>query len=341
MSLKIGFTYNVAKAVGFGQPKDLYAEFDSPKTINAIKDALSTKGEVYPIEADEDAYDKLKKLSDDLDIVFNIAEGIRGESRESQIPAMLEMLGIPYTGSGPLTLAIALDKARTHEILNCYGVPSPQFQVMRSAKDKLRTPFPVIIKPISEGSSKGIAPNSFITGEKELKERVSEITSVYGQPAIVEEFLSGREFTVAVLGNEELRTFPIVEIYIDKYPKEAGGIYCFEAKTKWEQDSFSGHAKLDSEMAHRIIQMALDAHRALNCMDFSRIDIRMDAEGKPKVLEVNPIPGLNPDIKAVSYFPKAARLGGMSHKELVTTMLSYALKRYGINGSEEGKKKRI
>ena len=194
-------------------PLDRTAEFDSPQTIAILREALAThQHEVVLIEADVDAYGRLRAAG--IDLVFNIAEGVRGEDREAQVPAMLEMLGIPYTGSGPLTLALCLHKGKTKEILSCYGIPTPAFQVMSQPDEPLadRLHFPLIAKLLHEGSSMGLSYASVVDTQPALVNRIACLIQTYQQPVLVEQFIEGREFTVPVLGNTPPRALPVIEV---------------------------------------------------------------------------------------------------------------------------------
>jgi D-alanine-D-alanine ligase len=338
MALRVGLTYNLKKPaeVAAGQPEDFYIEFDDEETVEAIAEALRKGGcDVTRIEADVKALNKLSRLKPD--IVFNIAEGLYGESRESQIPAILEMLGIPYTGSGPLTLAIALDKALTHQILSANGVSSPIFQVFSNPDDKRKQKlkFPLMVKPLAEGSSKGIRSSSLVKDEPSLKKQVQWVTEAYNQPAIVEEFIPGREFTVGLIGNNEPKVLPPVEILLDKLPSEASPIYSYEAKWVWDVpenplDIFCCPPNISSELEKKIRRTAIKAFKILNCRDLCRMDMRLDEAGTPHVLEVNPLPGLIPDPDAHSCLPEAARAAGLSYEQLICTVLWYSLKRYNL-----------
>jgi D-alanine-D-alanine ligase len=215
---------------------DTYAEWDTEETIQAVQAALEQRHTVSLIEADEQAYQRL--LAVQPDIVFNIAEGLHGPSREAQVPAMLEMLGIPYTGSDALTLGICLDKSRAKEILSYHNIPNPSFAVVSSmhAQDARSVPLPAIVKPLHEGSSKGIFNSSVVTTRAELERQVSVVLTEYREPALVERFLPGREFTVALLGNgANVRVFPIVEMRFDALPAGVHPIYSYEAKWIWDQ----------------------------------------------------------------------------------------------------------
>ena len=194
-------------------PLDKTAELDCAQTITALSDAISCLGhEVVLIEANPDAYERLRASG--VGLVFNIAEGIKGEDREAQIPAMLEMLGIPYTGSGPLTLALCLNKARTKAILSWHGIPTPAFQVWNSEDDLLSDAlvYPLIVKLLHEGSSMGLSYESVVESEQALRRRVGYLRQTYNQPALVEQFIEGREFTVPVIGNSPAQALPAIEV---------------------------------------------------------------------------------------------------------------------------------
>jgi D-alanine-D-alanine ligase len=334
--MKIGLTYNSLPEKNSRYKTDEFAEFDDISTILAMKNAIESDGyEVVLIEANEDAYEKLKNLKPDF--VFNIAEGLRGTSRESQIPAMLEMLGIPYSGSNVLVHAISLDKAKTKEVLDYYGIPTPKFQIFRIENEKLNKDlnFPLFVKPNAEGSSKGITSKSVVNNEEELRERVKFIISRYKQPALVEEFLDGREFTVSLLGNDPPEVLPIVEFKFDSLPNGVPRFDCYEVKWFWDSpkskvETVICPAKIDKELEIKIKNIALDTFRILDCVDFCRIDIRLDKNNMPNVLEINTLPGLIPDPKENSRFPKACYAAGMSYDQIILSILRAAMKRYNI-----------
>jgi len=315
---------------------DKYAEWDTWETINAVKDALSIYHDVTLIEADQNAFEKFKSLRPN--IVFNIAEGLKGVSREAQIPAMLEMLDIPFTGSDSLTLGICLDKSRTKEILSYYKIPNSKFFIYENPNqlNGQTYNFPLFVKPISEGSSKGIFSSSVTKNLSELKKEIERIIELYNQPALVEEFLPGREFTVGLLGNgSELKVLPIIEVRYDKYPENVLPIYSYE--TKWildtkenDFDVFDCPANLDKELEDKIIDCCLKTYNVLRCKDWSRIDIRLDKNGQPNVIEINPLPGIMPDPRENSSFPKAARAAGLSYEEMINQVLLAACKRYNL-----------
>jgi D-alanine-D-alanine ligase len=320
----------------------IYAEFDSPATINGIKKAIEANGhKVHMVEANEEAYIKLKELKakKKVDLVFNIAEGFYGEAREAHLPAMLEMLRIPYTGSGPLNLAITLDKARTKEILSYYKIPNAKFQVFQSQKDKLRADldFPLIVKPVREGSSKGIMDNCVVKNDRELRKKLNEVLGKYKQAAIVEEFLPGTEFTVGILEKDKgPAVLPIIEVKFDDLPKGMNKIDSYEAKWFYDDpekgmDPLVCPAKIPKELEERIKRVAIATFRVLNCKDLARIDIRLDKKGVPKIIEINSLPGLIPDPRENSRFPRAARTAGISFNEMIGMIINSAKRRYKID----------
>lgn len=254
------------------------------------------------------------------------------------MPAMLEMLQIPYSGSDALTLGICLDKSRAKEILTYHKVPNAKFLVANRMEDIAGTnfDFPLIVKPISEGSSKGIFSSSFVKNAKELEDEVSRILLSYNQPALIEEFLSGREFTVAVIGNgNEAEVLPIIEIRYEDFPQDVVPLYSYEAKwildTKENNfDVFECPAKLDSKLEEKIKETVLRTYNVLRCKDWSRIDVRLDKNGIPNIIEINPLPGIMPDPNENSSFPKAARAAGMDYNQMIQRVLYSAAQRYNL-----------
>lgn len=314
----------------------MFAEWDTEETVSAIRDAIAERYDVVMIDAADDAYNKL--VAQRPDFVFNIAEGLHGVSRESQIPAILEMLQIPYLGSDPLTLGICLDKARAKEILSFYKIPTAAFRVVRSMDefDDLRVRFPSIVKPLHEGSSKGIYNSCVVHTPDDLAREVQLVLETYNEPALVEDFLPGREFTVALLGNgRNVQVLPIVEIKFDALPPGVNPIYSYEAKWIWDQrdnplEVFECPASIDDTLAEEIGRICKDAYRVLSCRDWSRIDVRLDARGRPHILEINPLPGILPNPEDNSCFPKAARAAGLSYNQLINTVLDIAMQRCGL-----------
>lgn len=311
-----------------GEPPDAGAELDCESTVLAVAQALRAYGhDVKLIEGNESAYLKLK--SEHVDIVFNMCEGVKGESRESHIPAILEMLEIPYTGSGVLTLAATLDKPLTKKILTYHDVPTARFKVFESEEvDTTGLEYPLFVKPAHEGSSIGISPSSKCNSCHEVRLEVAKLVRLYQQPVLLEEFLSGREFTVGLIGNRQPLVFPIMEINYARVPETHGSIYSRQFKAEWcEDDYYSCPACLSSELEEQIKDVALKTYRILDCRDFARIDMRLDKNGVPNVIEVNPLPGMAPGF---SDYPRIAETAGWPYQELVNTILTCALKRYGL-----------
>jgi D-alanine-D-alanine ligase len=318
--------------------RDEFAEWDSPTTIAAVESALSKLGKVIRLEANEDFPERLRQTKPD--IVFNIAEGFYGVNREAHVPAICEFFGIPYSGSDPFTLSLCLDKARAKETLAFHGIPTPKFVVvnkpeeLRAASEKLR--FPLFVKPLHEGSSKGITDSNLCRDAGHLLEQTEFLLEHYNQPVLVEEYLPGKEFTCAVLGNgDEATVLPIVGMNFETLPEGAAPIYSFDAKFVWDRpenplDIFQCPARIPAALRKSIERVTLDAFRVLGCRDWARIDVRLDGAGVPNVLEVNPLPGILPDPADNSCLPKAARAAGISYDELIQGCLKYAAERQGV-----------
>lgn len=326
----IGITFNLkGEPVDDGEPPDSHAEFDSESTVNAIADALRAYGHhAVLIEGNETAYAKLRGRR--LDMVFNLCEGVRGESRESHIPAVLEMLGIPYTGSGVLALALTLDKPLTKKVLAYHGIPTPRFKVFTSESDvdARGLSFPVFVKPTHEGSSMGISTSCYCNNVRELRSEVKRLAGLYHQSVLVEDYLPGQEFTVAILGNKKPEIFPVMEINFDAVPRDHGRIYSRQFKTDWFEDIYYlCPAPISSDLEQQLKDTALKTYRVLGCRDLSRVDLRLDKNGVPNVLEVNPLPGMAPGF---SDYPRIAEKGGWSYTELVNGILESALRRLGM-----------
>jgi D-alanine-D-alanine ligase len=312
---------------------DLYAEWDEPATIDAVENALRPLGDVIRIEADESFPERLRTARPDF--VFNIAEGLYGPNREGHVPAMCEFFGIPYHASDPLSLSLCLHKGRTKELLLQHGVPTARFVVARSKDDARNTtlPFPLFAKPCFEGSGKGVGVKSLCHNRAELVARVDDLISTYRQPVLIESYLSGPEFTVAILGNaHEARCLPLVGLRFDVLPPGAPPIYGYEAKWLWDTlthplDLFECPAPVSDQRRRDIEAAALGAYHALECRDWCRVDVRCDAAGWPMVVELNPLPGILPDPRDNSCFPKAARAAGMTYDELIQTVADIAWRR--------------
>jgi D-alanine-D-alanine ligase len=314
--MRVALAFNLKRGAS-----DRDAEFDTPETIDAARRALARRHRVILVEGDGGALLRFQRARPDL--VFNMAEGRGGPAREAHVPAVLELLGIPYTGSDPLALNLCLHKRITRDVLSAHGVPIPR-------EGRL----PAVVKPLHEGSSKGIRDSSLVRTLAALRREVRRIERDYGQAALVEEFLPGREFTVALLGNPP-RTLPIVEIRLDALPSGANALYSYEAKWVWDTpdrplEIFECPARIGAGLRGEIEALCRRAWNALGLRDWCRIDVRLDGRGRPRVLEVNPLPGILPDPADNSCFPKAARAAGWGYDDLVNRVLDTAAARCGL-----------
>jgi D-alanine-D-alanine ligase len=332
--LRVGFTFNM-KRVDSKAGNDAEAEYDPPETIEAIRAAIESLGhDVVPLEANSELPQRLAEAK--VDLVFNIAEGLSGRNREAQVPALCELVGIPYTGSDSATLALALDKALAKRILRQHGILTPEFQVMTTGREKLHAwvsqKFPLIVKPNAEGSSKGITGSGVVDDEAGLRAAVKEIVERYRQPALVEEYVFGREFTVGLLGDKKPRILPPMEICF-KDTSKTRPVYDFEIKQEWEKHVFyECPAKLTPPELKAVERAARDTFIALDCRDVARIDLRMNQQGQVYVLEVNPLPGLTPDYSDLVLISKAA---GIEYRTLISEILAGGLKRLREKKREE------
>lgn len=333
--MKIALTYNLKKKDS-SKPEDYFSEYDSEGTINAIISALKAKG--HSVEAIDVEYPNLISYfkKNRVDMVFNIAEGKCSKFRESEVPAVLDYLNIPYTGSDTFSLALAMNKALTKKILKAENIPTPSFQTFSKGDEELEPglEFPLIVKPNCEGSAKGINKSSVVNTIDELFRKVQETINLYKQEALVEEFIDGKELTVGILENGKTMILPILEI--DFSTCQTSGEFFYS----WRMKEFQGNkelglvptfhcpARLDKEIEERVKQVALKTHRAVGCLDISRTDIRLNKDNIPYVLEINPLPGLDPD---ESNFPIMAYAAGMKYEDLIEAILISASERKRLN----------
>ncbi|MFW9966708.1 MAG: ATP-grasp domain-containing protein [Candidatus Thorarchaeota archaeon] len=319
----------------FGE-SEFEVEYDPPHTIELIKRGIEEAGQEYVfIEANENVIETLKELKPDL--VLNRSEGLRGESRESHIPAILEMLGIPYIGANILSTAVCLNKAWTKKILTYHGIRTAAFNVFRTVEesDSADIPFPAILKPNEEGSSVGINEDNVVRNREELRRKLGEMIEVYQQSILVEQFIEGREFSVGVLGSPEspLEVFPILEIDFTKLPPEVMGVYGQRAKTIFEDlDNYVCPAQIPDTLREEIERLTLEICYILEVPDFARIDYRMNEKGEVFFLEINPLPGMDFDLeeKDISFYPYMAMKAGYTYSQLIERLIQSACSRYGI-----------
>jgi D-alanine-D-alanine ligase len=330
--VRVGLAYNVKPAdTPDHLPEDAFEEYDSEATVGHIETALSRLGhDVRRLPAGRGFVDAARDASPD--IVFNIAEGEGGRCREAHVPAVLEMLGIPFVGSDPLTLCVTLDKPVAKRLVEHEGFPTPPFRTFRSAEefDSLPFPFPVIVKPAFEGSSKGVRIASRATSLDQAREMVRFVTRTYRQEAMVEAFMPGAEVTVGVLGNDPPRVAGMMEI-VPKTVSPEEFVYSLEVKRDWENRvAYRVPPALPGAVLSEIGRCALGIYRALGCRDFSRIDFRLDPAGRPQFIECNPLPGLSP---GYGDLPIMADRMGIPYLSLVGEILSHALRRLGMEAA--------
>ncbi|MFA5176746.1 MAG: ATP-grasp domain-containing protein [Candidatus Omnitrophota bacterium] len=326
----VGLTYDLKTDYQFkaGDPEDANAEFDHPSTIDVIAEAIAAND--FKVERIGNAENLLEKLASlKVDIVFNISEGLTGRNRESQVPILLEMAGIPFVGADALTLGLTLDKVMAKKIFIAEKIPTPKFFEISSTAELANTnhhKFPLIVKPRFEGSSKGLSENSRVANREELLKQVDYIVNAYKQPALVEEFISGQEFTVALVGNDPVEVLPIVQIKIDGKLKLNDKFYTF-ARITSDRLEYICPAKIPQELKKKIDELALKTYKAVECRDFGRVDFRVDNQGRPYVLEINPLPSLSTE----DVFKLVAENTGITYEQMIGKILNSAIKRHNLN----------
>jgi D-alanine-D-alanine ligase len=323
--LRIGFTFNVKRVDSKGG-NDAEAEYDAPETIEAIRAALESYGhQVIPFEATAELPRQLMQTP--VDLVFNIAEGVAGRNREAAVPALCELLGIPYSGSDAATLSIALDKALSKRVLMQHEILTAEFQVMETGRERLspKLKFPVIVKPNQEGSSKGVSASASVVDDEDgLRAVVRELIDRYRQPALIEVYIPGREFTVGLLGDRRPRVLPPMEILF-KDKDNPRPVYDFQIKQEWEKHvSYQCPAALTAAELKAVERVCRETFAALDCRDVARVDLRMTPKGEIYVIEVNPLPGLTPGYSDLCLIAQAA---GIDYRTLIGEILDGALKR--------------
>jgi D-alanine-D-alanine ligase len=332
--MRIGITCDVKtdSPSGGNLPDDYQEEFDSPITVEAIAAVLRNLG--HKVEVLGDGRPMLERLLvDPPDFVFNFAEGHGiGRSREARVPAVLEMLNIPYSGSDPLTLAVTLDKDCARRLVRSHGVPVPG-GVLCNVEDDVALLLsraeagtaPWIVKPAWEGSSKGIRGKCVVDTPAEAADAVRRLHTDYDQPVLIEEFISGEELTVGIVGNDPPQIVGVMRVL----PQQATErfVYSLEVKRDWQrQVKYECPARINAAQLAAVERTALQAYQALGCQDVSRIDFRLRGE-TPYFLEVNPLPGLNPETSDLVIL---GRMAGWPYERLIGAILQAALKRYGL-----------
>ncbi|MCA9991983.1 MAG: hypothetical protein H6666_09575 [Ardenticatenaceae bacterium] len=330
---------------------DRWDDLDSEETIQAILEALAAGGhEATFLEGDVSLYDSLRKFKPE--ICFNICEGHFGNAREAVVPALLDTMRVPYTGSDVLTLALALDKPMTKRILAYHKLPTPPFQTFERVNEHLDPDmrFPLFVKPSREGTGMGVTAESIVYDEGQLRTQLRRLFDRYDQPVLAERFIDGREVTVGVVGNlaspvawrmpenedapriqRGLHFLPPLEVDMSRYPKEEAGVYTSRIKTEMAHEfHYLCPAPLPAELVEDLNWLTAATFRVTGCRDVARVDFRLDAEdgNKPYILEINPLPGLNPEYSDLCIEGKAA---GWSYEYLVNRILDEAIERYDMS----------
>ena len=330
-------------------PEDQWDDLDSEKTVNSLIEAIRAGGHTCEFfEGDLSLFDTMRQFKPD--ICFNICEGHFGDAREAQVPAILEMMRIPYTGSKVLTLALALDKPMTKRILHYHELPTPAFQTFERVNEQLHDDlyYPLFVKPSHEGTGMGVTAHSIVHNEIELHEQVEHILQRYKQSALVECYIEGREVTVGVVGNlvgpiarrmpendkspriqAGLRFLPPMEVDLKPY-EETDTVYSNRLKVALaDQLNYLCPAPIDDDLAVELNWLTAAVFRVTGALDVARVDFRLNVHEnwKPYILEINPLPGLSPGISDLVIEATAA---GLDHTTLVNLILDSALKRYGM-----------
>lgn len=326
----IGLSYDLKQSVHPGQdsPEDALEEYDSPETINALAAAIEAEGHsVVKLGGGREFISNITQHK--VDLVFNIAEGLGNyRSREAQVPAILEMLDIAYSGSDPQCLAISLDKPLTKTILAAAGITTPEWHLVSQSSQLKETdwnsfPIPAFIKPAFEGSSKGITYGSIANSAAQIVEVTTELLERYHQPVLVEKFIAGDEITVGVVGNATPKVLGIMRILPRQNTSKF--VYGLEVKRDWQNlVQYECPAQLEASVIPKIEKASLKIFRVLGCRDVSRIDFKISG-GEPYFLEINPLPGLNP---RSGDLPIMAGKMGWTYRGLISTIFNAALERY-------------
>lgn len=331
--MKIGIAFNLKEELcPAAQDAEQLEEFDLPSTIEAICGVFEKNGfETVKLGGGAEIIDKIR--TERVDFVFNIAEGHYGRNRESHVPAILEMLNMPYSGSDPLTLGLTLDKTITKKIALQADIPTPRYTIIENTEDlymvECQLRYPVIIKPAWEGSSKGIYNSSKVENRKGLEDTVKILLERYpNQPLLAEEYISGQEITVGVVGNSAPRVLGIMEIVNKKNPGE-DFFYSIEVKRDWVNlVDYASPPNISALMQKDIREYAVYAFKEFGCRDMARLDFRVSRQNEIFLLEINPLPGLSPEYADLVIM---ARKQDVEYEELVLSILNCGLSRYGLS----------
>jgi D-alanine-D-alanine ligase len=325
--MRIGVTYDLRSeylAMGYGEEET--AEFDSEITVAAICGALEALGYEPVRIGGVRQLAQMLVAGERWDAVFNICEGLKGVAREAQVPALLEAYDVPYVFSDPLTLSLALDKGMAKKIVGACGVATPDFAVIDDLGDlaHLALPFPLFLKPVAEGSGKGVDAKSRVTNPNQLARVADDLLKRFHQPVLVESFLPGREFTVGITGTGlEAKALGVLEVVLTDHATPHG--YGYENKEHFEEKTI--YRLAEDSLADGAAEVALAAWRALRCRDGGRIDIRYGDDGKAYFLEANPLAGLNPDRSDLVFI---ARFKGIAYRDLIGRIMQSCAQRHPV-----------
>jgi D-alanine-D-alanine ligase len=338
MSKIVGITYDL-KSDWKGSdddPIDAAAELDGQRTIQCLKTALESGGhKVVLIGGARSLIDRVTGGNLKADIVLNISEGFKGRNRESQVPAILDLYNIPFVGADALTLGITLDKVMAKKCFIAEGVPTPRYfkATLEDNLFELNTiGFPLFVKTLHEGTSKGITQSSRVENFEQLKTQVEHICRNYKQPALVEEFIKGTEFTVGVIGNNPPEPMPVVQYAIGGKTVLGNAFYSYSHVVERSVE-YICPAPIEEKLALRLQALAVRAYKSVDCRDFGRVDFRLDEEGNPYVLEINPLPNLSPD----DVFVLFAKAKGVSYDQIINKIIDEAMVRLGLIGPAQDK----
>lgn len=324
--MRIGLTYDLRSeylAAGYGEEET--AEFDREETIEALDEALRTLGHLTDRIGHGRQLVGRIAAGDRWDLVFNIAEGLRGLGREAQVPAILDLYGIQYTFSDPLVMALSLHKGYTKDVLRAAGVPTPEARLVSAIDDvdKVRLPYPLFAKPVGEGTGKGVGPTSIVPDPAALRSTCTDLLHRFRQPVLVETYLSGREFTVGILGTGgEATVLGTMEIVL--LAGAEPGVYSYTNKERCEELVEYRLVRNDDPEVRAAEEVALGAWRVLNCRDAGRVDVRSDGARRPSFIEVNPLAGLHPHH---SDLPMIADKVGLGYVPLIERIVRSAARR--------------
>lgn len=334
-NITVGIVYNLKKGVE-AKAIDEEAEYDSIDTVYAISDALKSKEvDVVHIEAGNDILNHFQ--SNPVDIVFNIAEGIMGRGREAQVPALLNMLKLPFTGSDETTLCLALDKALTKRILSTYHIKTPRYLLVKADDFSIQSPklkYPLIVKPNAEGSSKGVSDTCVVSTKSELVAQLRKNHELYHSDLLIEEYIKGREFTVGLLGNNsDVHVFEPMEIVYNRNTQKDFQVYSYQVKQAYQEYvCYKCPSTIDQEVISKMKLIAKKIFHILACRDFARLDFRVTDNNEIYFIEINPLPGL---ASGYSDYPMLAEFCGVKYDTLIRSILKVGAARYGLRLYEE------